>query len=717
MAVSHFSDVPKAYSAHPFVISGSCKREDVLSQQTLLDTAATVLRARKDDIGGRLYCITLDGDARRRRATAAITLIADLDPNDPIRKKLGELRLFNYKCGHDAVTSDIEYKHLFKRFRSALIRAAGCQINGRLINQEILRRHLQSTGLDHNHIEVIISPSDKQDVKLMYDLLSAIAVLPDAIPADRPSIHNTRKALQLLGKFYAHLLEAYTNINLSLRQQLQHLSAAAHLILAIYSCDKGNSMPLQTYFDMMTTIKNVFFCVAKTQVDDPHGSFWIILIGTDTLERLFGKIRTMIGSDSNCDHLQLGNRCESAAICTQILAENPTWEAAPRRLTLKTWRDEAGDLSAQVDHINPKTWKGDVKVQGVVILTCWEDGRRTATAELSALGYPAPFEAMDSGDGFDIFCPFGQNNMVLLGRPTEGEQEEDAEEIAMSNEARSTNAWWDTTPDELVAPIRAPEVDPEAPSTAALLEDLATQELSRMSASVDPAATATSKPKHEAYVLMNSSSGKEVQQHKSSVCRVYSEPLTVRDSHARLERVQGYPRNITASAPAPAFGVESGSPSEPCISIQDPAALLVRSSEHIWLSVVEIYGIKQGSTILNRIPVRLLREPNVRIIVRITSLSSREDVDNMGDWGWFGQFEKSTFEVEGRWIQPLDPSIINSSRHGPTVPGYTFKTSELVEITIQLYGNSRHELDCLHSVSQSDTFPYRLYNGKYFICS
>ena len=34
--------------------------------------------------------------------------------------------------------------------------------------------------------------------------------------------------------------------------------------------------------------------------------------------------------------------------------------------------------------------------------------------------------------GFDMFCPFGNGNMVLLGRATEGEREEDEEEIAMA---------------------------------------------------------------------------------------------------------------------------------------------------------------------------------------------------------------------------------------------------------------------------------------------
>src|ERR1700729_1255446 len=123
----------------------------------------------------------------------------------------------------------------------------------------------------------------------------------------------------------------------------------------------------------MVTIKNVYFCVAKTQLDDPEGKFWIILVGTDALEQLFGKVHTMVGTDCNADQLQLANRVESAAICTRILAEHPEWERGPRRLMLKTWRDEAGDISAKIDHINPASWKGDVAVKNVVLLTCWED--------------------------------------------------------------------------------------------------------------------------------------------------------------------------------------------------------------------------------------------------------------------------------------------------------------------------------------------------------
>jgi hypothetical protein len=67
------------------------------------------------------------------------------------------------------------------------------------------------------------------------------------------------------------------------------------------------------YTDIMIIIKNIFFCVAKTKVDDPLGKFWLILLGTDRLEQLFGILRTMVGNDANCDVLQIIDHSDQEA--------------------------------------------------------------------------------------------------------------------------------------------------------------------------------------------------------------------------------------------------------------------------------------------------------------------------------------------------------------------------------------------------------------------
>jgi hypothetical protein len=151
--------------------------------------------------------------------------------------------------------------------------------------------------------DVLLDSNNKQDVVLMVKLLYAIAVLPPPNADAQPLTKATRHILRLLGHIYANLLKAYLDINLLLNDQLAHLNTAAHLILAIYNQDKENFIPVQTCFDGMSMIKNVFFLVTKMQVDNLEGSFWIILLGMDGLEKVFGKVCTMVGNDTHADQI------------------------------------------------------------------------------------------------------------------------------------------------------------------------------------------------------------------------------------------------------------------------------------------------------------------------------------------------------------------------------------------------------------------------------
>jgi hypothetical protein len=125
-------------------------------------------------------------------------------------------------------------------------------------------------------------------------------------------------------------------------------------------------------------IKNVFFSVAKTQVDNPEGLFWLILLGTDGLEKVFGKVRTMVGNDTHADQLQLTNQIDGAVQCVNILENHPEWGGQSRRLNLKPLPGDVTEISATYDHINPKSWKGDVHVSNVVLSACWSSGRHSA---------------------------------------------------------------------------------------------------------------------------------------------------------------------------------------------------------------------------------------------------------------------------------------------------------------------------------------------------
>ncbi|PBK88629.1 hypothetical protein ARMGADRAFT_1065534 [Armillaria gallica] len=391
IGVCILSDNPREYCATPFVISGTCSKGTVEMQEALVRQSCSALASFQSQRGRRLYCVASDGDSQRRNAFVRITLVADLDRQSTIFPMLSPLRLFNLKCGNDDLTCDFDWKHVLKRFRNTLLRQMGITVNETHISASILKKHLISHGLPPTMADILLAPNDRQDVVLMLRLLNSISQLPEAKPDDGPSIHSSRRIIRLLGHLYSHLLRAYLDVDLTLSEQLIHLSATGHIILAVYSQDKGDFIPAQLYYDTQTMVKNAYFCVAKAQYDNLLGRFYIILLGTDGMEKVFGKSRTMTGNDSNNDQLQLTNRINGADNCVKILEEHPEWGGQSRRLKIKRLEEQGSEISRSMDHINPRSWRGDVQLQYVTLLTCWRKGREAAEADLNAQIFSFPF--------------------------------------------------------------------------------------------------------------------------------------------------------------------------------------------------------------------------------------------------------------------------------------------------------------------------------------
>jgi hypothetical protein len=116
------TDDPKAYGACPFVISRTCKHEDVVSQKNLIERASHDLIDSQAVHRRHLYCISSDGDSRCRRAMALLTLTRSLPPTSPIFPVLLSLRLFNLLCGNDDLNGEVDWKHVLKRFCNGLLR-------------------------------------------------------------------------------------------------------------------------------------------------------------------------------------------------------------------------------------------------------------------------------------------------------------------------------------------------------------------------------------------------------------------------------------------------------------------------------------------------------------------------------------------------------------------------------------------------------------------
>lgn len=226
--------------------------------------------------------------------------------------------------------------------------------------------------------------------------------------------------------------------------QLVHLSAAAHMLLAMQREDNAGTklMPTQLYTDIMIMIKNVYFCVVKCKIDDPSGKFWIILLGTDRLEELFGILRTMVGNDFNVDVLQLAICLTGTTEVSTILAKYPHWDRSPRRLKLPALSKDGFEVYNGIDHIKPPSWCGDVNVSRVNLQTSWRLGRETVEKDFPVLG---KILTMIEDPSVNILAPMG---IDLMRTHHNSEDDDTAEDFGQHQ-----------TPDADTAPAPEPDLE------------------------------------------------------------------------------------------------------------------------------------------------------------------------------------------------------------------------------------------------------------------
>ncbi|KAF7792170.1 hypothetical protein EIP86_003200 [Pleurotus ostreatoroseus] len=710
VACSILTSDPADYTARPFMISGTCKHETVKQHTDLLDTCVETLRASPDIPDRlRLYVVTSDGDSRRRRALIAITMKAPLSAASPIYSLLTPLKLFNTMCGKDDLTNDCDYLHGGKRCRNTVIRPKGMRIDGILVTASMIKSHLVEHGMSTLTADTLLSPNDKQDVVLMIQLLNAISELPSCSVNASPTYQGTRRVLRLLGILWHAILSTYLDIQLSLHEQLVNLSTAAHLLLTLYAREKGDFIPVQLYFDLMSMIKSAYFCVAKAKIDNPNGQFWLILLGTDSLEHTFGKIRTMIGSDTNVDQLQLADRIDAAVTCVRILEAHPEWGGTARRLKIKPLKGQGSDISKSMDHITPKVWKGDVYVRSVVLLTSWQEGRRQAEAALEKAAISAPFDDMDQAGGYDIFCPFGSNRMILInGRIDNCERDEDEDERDYCTAVVS-----DTISPKDQAPVPSDEasvLDLDTLAANALVKPSSDDCISQSKDDSDS--------HHAAFVQIDESA---TMKHKATVMRLYTNFLGMpTNSKDRLKRVRGFTQYDEAYSGQRSVAFEEGSASEAVLAVEDPAVTLVQCDGLIFVAVVEVVGICKNSMQVSTIPITHLHEPNIQVRGHIMTLTSLSEVHQPvePDWEWDGTFIEGADlrDIDGICIEAINPlTASGTSARVKDIQTFVFRTSELQGIGALLYSKLQSELHRVQTVSSTIQFPYRTLDGMFSV--
>ncbi|TFK20864.1 hypothetical protein FA15DRAFT_707712 [Coprinopsis marcescibilis] len=229
--------------------------------------------------------------------------------------------------------------------------------------------HFQHAKLSAKHINSVFNPEDKQDIKLAVDLLRDIWNLLKGIPeAPNPGFSAAWITIWTFRQFLV-----WTSRSLSSRS-----TSAWQLMLVIFCTEGIKFMSNQLYMDIMTTIKNVYICIAKFMIDHLNSTFYIILLGTDRLEILFGNICTIVGNNANTDMLQL-------------------------------------------DHLSPQHWVGDVDISNVLLQTSWCQGHALA----KEIYEPAAANLQDtehSNPGINVLTLKG---VLLVGVPESSDSEPD----------------------------------------------------------------------------------------------------------------------------------------------------------------------------------------------------------------------------------------------------------------------------------------------------
>jgi hypothetical protein len=119
----------------------------------------------------------------------------------------------------------------------------------------------------------------------------------------------------------------------------------------------------------------------------------------------------MVGTDANADMSSLTTRLSHSVECLNIFSKHPEWDRGPRWLKLPAIEDSNGDIISAVDHINPVSWKGDVRLRHITPITAWNEGRRMVEDKFSSLELAEHFIEMDKkARGSNLLFPFGNQN-------------------------------------------------------------------------------------------------------------------------------------------------------------------------------------------------------------------------------------------------------------------------------------------------------------------
>ncbi|KAG1847481.1 hypothetical protein C8R48DRAFT_615602, partial [Suillus tomentosus] len=405
---------------YPILVAPTCKTEDATDMEGILARAIQRWSASGAVTAvGPVWSVATDGDATRRAAGHRLFLKNPLSSESPLYGILSNMPGLNTFTGDDEITLDFDTKHIIKRKGyCTLIRSpAGITLNnGRVINAMMLSRYLVwLPAYDEASVTKLLHPDDPQDVPRAVELMLAIIefsksqqpIVQDPFSTDV----DTRAdiiSITVLSSVLESIILPFTNVNLSLTEQVQYLSRLAHLTFTLFRSHRRAFLSNQLYYDTHTMLKNVVFCITKQQILDPRASFFLGDTGDDRLEVHFGRTRMIGGHNSACTFSQVVDRLGAAKDIDGVFKRHPDLDPGHRRLSL-------GTRVEHVDHINRDMWKGDIISGQCDLPTAWRNGREMALAVLVSTQINPSHYSYDDlfhDPSIDMLRPFGQNKYL-----------------------------------------------------------------------------------------------------------------------------------------------------------------------------------------------------------------------------------------------------------------------------------------------------------------
>ena len=571
-------------------------------------------------------------------------------------------------------------------------------------------------------MESLIDPADKQNVPKAVTLIQSIYQLKSLDTSSySPSQINEHRSLVTVGEIFSSFLDAFTTVTMALSDQLISLSKYAHAAFAVYSKHSTNFMTSPLYADSQAIVKDVYFCVAKQKLLNPRANFYIMHCGTDRLETDFCLARTQ-NHHRNFDILDLAGKLATSSLIDSIFARNPTLDAGSRRLKV------TGVIG--VDHLNPKSWIGDVDVSKVSLQLCWEEGRRQASLLVASL-YPRDPVV----DFSAVFCLTDHDLLRPRGRY-----------VGFSNEA-------DISIDYDRPNTPAPHPDDPQPTTRAtdhLADDSDEDDGHDDNGSDGGGRDLEDLLPDSADEPLNGSNHTvedwlEIDGQRYSKACLVSQHLRANCSKKLAERalrVRGLTLDGLRKRP-PEFPLDPGGDN---LQIGDITATLVRTESVVCLTILQVTGFRRGRHTQHIIKAETLHDPKEDYYLEGEALQIIQAGPEMWEWPLGSYLEVSKPKKSGSEISgirdfalsvpgflcyranpevhsicpnqlspspPLDPSLLDKHE------SWTFRASELLDLLQLMWANFRPEndqnlvekIELLPQVWSSKGFPYNDNSG------